>query len=123
MVSELYGGPGNDVLVGGLGLNILDGGDGNDQLFGGPGRDLLVGGFGFDTLIGAPATTSKSAMRSCRRKAIHWSRRANTAALNSTNSYTARVGQTFSDLFVRGYQTIPGTYWRVDWGKTGSSAG
>jgi RTX calcium-binding nonapeptide repeat (4 copies) len=104
VVSEIYGGPGNDVLVGGLGLNILDGGDGNDQLFGGPGRDLLVGGFGFDTLIGGAGddieigdafmpTQSDLFRRVALNTALaHW---------NSTNSYSARVGATFSDLFVR----------------------
>lgn len=104
VVTELFGGAGNDVLVGGLGPNILDGGDGNDQLFGGPSRDLLVGGFGFDTLAGGAGDdievgdaflpTQTDALRRVALNTVlaHW---------NTANSYSARVGVTFSDLFVR----------------------
>jgi Ca2+-binding RTX toxin-like protein len=48
----LIGGPGNDVLEGGKGNDILLGGDGNDKLLGGAGRDLLIGGLGADHLLG-----------------------------------------------------------------------
>jgi hypothetical protein len=44
--SELYGGPGNDILVGGIGNSILVGGPGNNQLFAGTGNDYLIGGVG-----------------------------------------------------------------------------
>jgi Ca2+-binding RTX toxin-like protein len=44
--SELYGGPGNDILVGGTGNSILVGGPGNNQLFAGTGTDYLIGGVG-----------------------------------------------------------------------------
>jgi uncharacterized secreted protein with C-terminal beta-propeller domain len=47
-----YGGPGNDVLVGGDGPDLLDGGLGDDTLIGGGGPDRLRGGAGHDTLIG-----------------------------------------------------------------------
>jgi Ca2+-binding RTX toxin-like protein len=44
----LYGGPGDDTLVGGYGNDILYGGPGNDTLLGGGGADILVGGPGND---------------------------------------------------------------------------
>ena len=47
-----YGGPGNDVLIGGDGPDLLDGGRGDDVLIGGGGPDRLRGGAGHDTLIG-----------------------------------------------------------------------
>ena len=47
-----HGGPGNDVLVGGAGPDLLDGGIGDDTLIGGGGPDRLRGGAGHDTLIG-----------------------------------------------------------------------
>lgn len=48
----LIGGSGNDVLHGGTGDDILMGGHGNDTLHGGDGNDILFGGSGNDTLIG-----------------------------------------------------------------------
>ena len=71
--NEIYGGSGNDVLIGNgflfggagddtlIGSGSLSGGDGNDLLIagdedtlldGGPGDDTLIGGAGADTLIG-----------------------------------------------------------------------
>ncbi len=47
-----FGGPGNDVLRGGGGADILDGGAGNDDIRGAMGRDLLIGGPGADKLNG-----------------------------------------------------------------------
>lgn len=62
---SLYGGGGDDVLVGGFQADLLDGGDGddlmlggtesidgNDTLLGGAGRDLLWGHLGADVLSG-----------------------------------------------------------------------
>ncbi|MGB7156510.1 MAG: PKD domain-containing protein, partial [Tepidisphaeraceae bacterium] len=46
----LFGGAGNDLLVGGDVSDILSGGAGNDHLFGGRGNDLIVGGAGKDDL-------------------------------------------------------------------------
>ena len=43
---------GNDHLYGGEGDDVLIGGGGNDQLFGGAGDDLLFGGSGSDRLFG-----------------------------------------------------------------------
>lgn len=51
---ELYGGAGNDTLIGTGGDDILVGGDGNDSLVGGAGRDILIGGAGTDVLSGGP---------------------------------------------------------------------
>ncbi|PZV01567.1 MAG: hypothetical protein DCF23_12895 [Cyanobium sp.] len=49
---SLYGGDGNDGIIGG-GLNdYLEGGQGNDFLFGNAGRDQLYGGGGRDLVIG-----------------------------------------------------------------------
>ncbi len=56
------GGPGDDIVFGERGNDILRGGEGNDQLFGGigddlldggPGNDRLSGGFGADSIDGA----------------------------------------------------------------------
>jgi Ca2+-binding RTX toxin-like protein len=46
----IYGGRGNDVLMGSQFGDRLYGGDGFDQLFGGNGNDLLDGGAGIDWL-------------------------------------------------------------------------
>jgi 2',3'-cyclic-nucleotide 2'-phosphodiesterase/3'-nucleotidase/5'-nucleotidase len=48
----LFGGDGNDTLVGGKGDSLLVGGDGNDTLLGGNGWDVLIGGLGEDTILG-----------------------------------------------------------------------
>ncbi len=50
--SFLAGGNGNDLLLGGKLHDILLGGEGNDMLGGGSGRDLLIGGLGGDKLLG-----------------------------------------------------------------------
>ncbi len=50
--NTLYGGPGNDRLIGGFGQDILDGGPGNDTLTGGASADVLIGGPGHDHLDG-----------------------------------------------------------------------
>ena len=49
---EIYGGTGNDVILGGGTGDILVGGDGNDAVSGNKGRDILIGGTGADTLTG-----------------------------------------------------------------------
>jgi Ca2+-binding RTX toxin-like protein len=46
----LRGGSGNDTLEGGTGNDILDGGDGDDILDGGDGNDIFSGGGGNDTI-------------------------------------------------------------------------
>ena len=48
----LIGGIGNDTLRGGTGDDLLDGGEGHDELDGGPGDDYLHGGSGADRLAG-----------------------------------------------------------------------
>jgi Ca2+-binding RTX toxin-like protein len=50
--AQLFGGAGNDTLIGGSGNDQLFGGAGNDTLEGKGGNDLLFGGDGNDTLIG-----------------------------------------------------------------------
>lgn len=47
----LFGGSGNDTLLGGGGLSLLDGGAGNDTLVAGEGRSVLLGGDGADLLV------------------------------------------------------------------------
>ena len=51
--TELHGGAGNDVLLGGSGDDQLFGDDGNDKLGGNGGDDNLFGGNGMDTLNGS----------------------------------------------------------------------
>jgi Ca2+-binding RTX toxin-like protein len=46
------GGPGDDVLYGSPGRDLLDGGGGFDVLYGRAGRDVLDGGAGVDVLYG-----------------------------------------------------------------------
>ena len=48
LADRLYGGSGNDTLIGISGGNTLDGGEGNDRLYGGSGDDNLNGGSGDD---------------------------------------------------------------------------
>jgi hypothetical protein len=45
----MYGGPGNDTVVGGSGADFVCGEDNDDQLDGGMGADMLIGGNGNDT--------------------------------------------------------------------------
>ncbi len=47
----LVGDLGNDLLEGGTGVNALHGGDGNDTLVAGPGIDSLVGGAGTNVIL------------------------------------------------------------------------
>jgi Ca2+-binding RTX toxin-like protein len=48
----LYGGPGNDRLMGGGARNILIGCEGDDTLLAGNLGDLMVGGAGADRIVG-----------------------------------------------------------------------
>jgi hypothetical protein len=50
--SFVFGGRGNDTLLGGPNRNALIGGDGNDTITGNTNRDILFGGLGADTLLG-----------------------------------------------------------------------
>jgi Ca2+-binding RTX toxin-like protein len=50
--AQLFGGGGNDTIIGGSGNDQLFGLAGNDTLIGGGGNDLLFGGAGNDTLTG-----------------------------------------------------------------------
>jgi autotransporter-associated beta strand protein len=50
----IYGGAGNDLLMGGAGNNVLLGEEGDDALFGTSGRNLMIGGVGSDLLFGRP---------------------------------------------------------------------
>ncbi len=56
----LYGGAGNDWLLGGGGEDLLDGGADNDVLFGEAGHDVLDGGSGDDVLSGDALDESTS---------------------------------------------------------------
>jgi RTX calcium-binding nonapeptide repeat (4 copies) len=46
----LQGGPGDDVLIGGMLGDVFEAGGGNDRIEGGPGRDLIRGGPGRDNI-------------------------------------------------------------------------
>ena len=50
--AELYGGAGDDNLIGGRANDVLVGGVGDDRLSGGLGRDILIGGGGVDDVFG-----------------------------------------------------------------------
>jgi Ca2+-binding RTX toxin-like protein len=50
VISKVDGGPGRDILRGGLESDRFDGGDGSDVLEGGDGGDVLDGGAGRDTV-------------------------------------------------------------------------
>jgi autotransporter-associated beta strand protein len=52
MLLRIYGGDGNDTLLGSRYADLLDGGTGNDILNGGGGDDTLLGGAGNDGLSG-----------------------------------------------------------------------
>jgi Ca2+-binding RTX toxin-like protein len=51
-VENIWGGSGNDKLIGNPFNNVLKGGAGNDTLWGGVGNDTLTGGPGHDMLFG-----------------------------------------------------------------------
>ena len=57
---EIFGGQGNDQIVGSYGDELLSGGLGNDTLSGGFGVDTLSGGEGFDKFIILDDTPSES---------------------------------------------------------------
>jgi Ca2+-binding RTX toxin-like protein len=48
----LYGGSGNDVINGNNGADTIYGGSGNDTINGGNGPDTIIGGYGADSLAG-----------------------------------------------------------------------
>jgi uncharacterized repeat protein (TIGR01451 family) len=52
----LYGGAGNNTLIGGLGADVIIGGAGNDYLNGRAGRNVLIGGGGTNKLTGPGGT-------------------------------------------------------------------
>ncbi|MEM6363713.1 MAG: calcium-binding protein [Planctomycetota bacterium] len=51
-VDVVFGGGGNDALIGGSGTQYLIGGTGHDTHHGGAGSDVLIGGYGNDDLYG-----------------------------------------------------------------------
>jgi Ca2+-binding RTX toxin-like protein len=90
IVSELYGGEGNDRLMGGGGNNILVGGNGADTIIGNGLADLIIGGNGSDTISGgggddlmiAGSTTYDSTPSALRSVFAEWI---------SARDYTTRV--------------------------------
>lgn len=52
--ANLFGEDGDDVLVGGAGINALAGGAGDDEITGGSGKNTIDGGGGKDTLTAGP---------------------------------------------------------------------
>jgi Ca2+-binding RTX toxin-like protein len=52
LANDLYGGDGNDTLVGLAGNDRLEGGEGSDDLDGGEGADLIFGEAGHDEIVG-----------------------------------------------------------------------
>ena len=52
VASRAYGHSGNDILIGGSGVDVMNGGLGNDQIYGSGGNDTLLGAEGDDWLYG-----------------------------------------------------------------------
>ncbi|MBG1269835.1 calcium-binding protein [Nostoc sp. WHI] len=50
--THLFGGAGNDTIIGSRGVDQINGGDGNDSIVGGTGFNFLRGNNGNDTLLG-----------------------------------------------------------------------
>lgn len=50
----LEGGPGNDLIIGGAGADLIRAGSGNDVLLGGGGNDVIEGGDGDDVIFDRP---------------------------------------------------------------------
>jgi glucose/arabinose dehydrogenase len=66
-VERVYGGAGNDRLIGDASAQLLDGGPGADELYGMGGKDFLDGGTGGDVLSGGDgADTADYAVRGAR---------------------------------------------------------
>ncbi len=55
-LENIFGGSGNDTLIGNTSINSLAGREGNDVLVGGAGKDVLVGEAGKNILIGGTGT-------------------------------------------------------------------
>ncbi len=55
-VENVFGGNGNDSIVGNSSANVISGGGGNDTIMGGDGNDKLIGSRGNDTLLGQGGT-------------------------------------------------------------------
>jgi len=49
---RIYGFGGNDIICAGNGADYVEAGFGNDRVFGGNGNDSLRGGYGFDRILG-----------------------------------------------------------------------
>lgn len=50
----IWGTPGDDLLVGGPGRDVICGLDGDDRLIGGGGNDLIAAEYGADSIVGGP---------------------------------------------------------------------
>ena len=61
--SDIYGGRGNDILIGGNAADRIWGEDGWDSLFGGSGDDTLDGGLGRNALFGGSGTDTLKGIR------------------------------------------------------------
>ena len=53
-VENIFGGNGNDTLIGNAGANLISGGIGNDSITGNGGHDKFVGGMGVDNITNGP---------------------------------------------------------------------
>jgi Ca2+-binding RTX toxin-like protein len=51
-IENVFGGNGDDLIIGNAASNLISGGGGNDTLEGGDGNDKLIGGRGNDSLLG-----------------------------------------------------------------------
>jgi Ca2+-binding RTX toxin-like protein len=95
LANVLKGGPGNDVLLGGAGDDTLEGGlagsDGRDILFGGSGQDTLRGRSGDDLLFGGNSLYVNETKGTADLTAL----KAIMAEWKSAHSYLDRVNRVF----------------------------
>lgn len=50
--NDIYGGAGNDIIIGGDQADLIYGEKGNDYIYGGDGRNAIYGGAGHDVIVG-----------------------------------------------------------------------
>ncbi len=96
-IENVYGGYGNDTIIGNAadnmlyswaGDNLIDGGAGNDYLYGGDGNNTLIGGTGDDTITGGTGANQMT------------SESGNNIFVSNTTATDTMVGGTGDDVYV-----------------------
>jgi len=65
-IENIFGGNGNDILIGNAASNVISGGDGNDAITGNGGHDKLIAGRGSDSVSAGPDSSLFSLLDSTR---------------------------------------------------------